>query len=274
MNARRLSAATIAVAIQIAAATAFDAASPAKAATPAPVAVFNWTGFYIGLNAGGFDSNANIGTSTTCTPGQCYFIDTNTTNLFNSTGSRRVNSAGFVGGAEAGFNWQAGNFVAGIETDFQSYRQNGFGSGTAIYPTLAPSKFTVSQSFSTEWLWTLRPRIGVTSNNWLFYATGGLAVTSVKANWSFIDDFADAESASMSKTRTGWTIGGGAEYALSKRWSLKAEYLHLDFGNLQMTTNNLLDSGVSPVPGQIFVHSVSLRSDAVRVGVNYRLGAP
>jgi opacity protein-like surface antigen len=61
---------------------------------------------------------------------------------------------------------------------------------------------------------------------------------------------------------------------LSKRWSLKAEYLHLDFGNLQMTSNNLLDSGVSPVPGQIFVHSVSLRSDAVRVGVNYRLGAP
>ena len=103
MNARRLSAATIAVAIQIAAATAFDAASPAKAAAP----VFNWTGFYIGLNAGGFDSNANLGTSTTCTPAQCYFIDTNTTNLFNSTGSRRVNSAGFIGGAEAGFGARA-----------------------------------------------------------------------------------------------------------------------------------------------------------------------
>jgi outer membrane immunogenic protein len=249
------------------------ACSSAAFASPAP-AIFNWTGFYVGLNAGGFRSSANANTATICTPTQCYFIDTNTTNLFNSIGAQRDNPSGFIGGAQAGFNWQIGNVVTGLESDFQSFKQNGSGSGATIYPTLAPSTFTVSQSFSTDWLWTLRPRLGIASNNWLFYATGGLAVTQVKANWLFVDVFADTEAASMSRTKAGWTIGAGAEYAFLNGWSLKAEYLHLDFGNMQTTTNNLLDSGTTPVPAQLFLHNISLTSDVFRIGANYKIGSP
>lgn len=251
-----------------------SAPTPRYAKAPAMASAYTWNGFYVGLNAGGFRSGANANTSTTCTPAQCYLIDTNTTNLFNSVGSQRDNPSGFIGGAQAGFNWQINNFVAGLETDFQSFRQVGSGSSKAVYPTLAPAAFTVSQSFSTNWLWTLRPRIGIASNNWLFYATGGVAVTEVNANWSFLDVFADTEAASMSRTRAGWTVGGGVEYAMFSGWSVKAEYLHLDFGNLQTTTRNLLDSGTTPVPGQPFLHSISLRSDIFRVGVNHTFSTP
>jgi outer membrane immunogenic protein len=248
-------------------------AAGAFAAPPIP-APFTWTGFYVGLNAGGVQSYANANTSTSCTPASCYFIDTNTTNLFNSVGVQRDTAIGFVGGAQAGFNWQMGNFVTGLETDFQSFRQNGNGSGSAIYPTLAPATFTVSQSFSTDWLWTLRPRLGIATNSWLFYATGGVAITEIKAHWLFVDTFADTESASMSKTTTGWTIGGGAEYAMLNGWSLKTEYLYLDFGREQLTSNNLLDGGTFPVPLQPFLHSVHLTSNVFRLGLNYKFGAP
>jgi outer membrane immunogenic protein len=244
----------------------------AYAASPTPPP-FNWTGFYVGLNAGGFGGNANANTSTSCTPAGCFFGDATNTNFFNSVGSQRDNPSGFIGGGQVGFNWQSGNLVAGLETDFQSFKQNGRGSVTGIVPSgpVAGLPFTISQSFSTDWLWTLRPRLGVAANNWLFYATGGLAVTEVNANWLYSDPFNDSEAASISRMRTGWAIGAGVEYAVLNGWSFKAEYLHLDFGTTQITTNNLLDSGV-PDLGQPFLHSISLTSEVFRVGVNYRLG--
>ena len=76
----------------------------------------------------------------------------------------------------------------------------------------------------------------------------------------------------MSKTMTGWTIGGGIEYAVVNGWSVKAEYLYLDFGHAQLTSNNLLDGGTFPVPLQPFLHSVSLTSNVFRLGLNYKLG--
>jgi outer membrane immunogenic protein len=249
---------------------------PAKAPYSAPSV--NWSGFYIGLNAGGAWSRADLGTSTIFDPanGAGYFGDVASTNLFNSVGNQRANASGFIGGAQAGFNWQLDNFVAGLETDFQSFHQSGSSKATAIYPTggAAGAPFTISQSFSTDWLWTLRPRVGFAANSALIYATGGLAVTRLKSNSLFVDGFADTEAASMSATKTGWTVGGGVEYALLNGWSLKGEYLHLDFGTEGITTHNLLDSGTFPVPGQPFTHTVKLTSDIARVGLNYNFGTP
>jgi outer membrane immunogenic protein len=96
---------------------------PAKAPYSAPPV--NWSGFYIGLNAGGAWSRADLGTSTIFDPanGADYFGDAASTNLFNSVGNQRAKASGFIGGAQAGFNWQVDNFVAGLETDFQSFHQ-------------------------------------------------------------------------------------------------------------------------------------------------------
>ncbi|WP_245332589.1 outer membrane protein [Bradyrhizobium erythrophlei] len=271
----------VAAAIVAVSAPALAADLPAGTYTKAPAAVapaYDWSGFYVGVNAGGAWSRADLGTSTIFDPAHRagYFGDAVSTNLFNSVGNQRANTSGFIGGAQAGFNWQVDNFVAGLETDFQSFHQHGSSTATAIYPTggAAGVPFTISQSFSTDWLWTLRPRLGFAANSWLIYATGGLAVTHLKGNFLFVDGFADTEAASMSETRTGWTVGGGVEYALLNGWSLKAEYLHLDFGTEEMTTHNLLDSGTFPVPGQPFTHRVKLTSDIARIGLNYNFGTP
>ena len=69
-------------------------------------------------------------------------------------------------------------------------------------------------SVSSDWLTTLRPRVGFAANNWLVYVTGGLAVANLKSNFSFTDTFAGATKlASISKTKAGWTVGVGTEYA-------------------------------------------------------------
>jgi outer membrane immunogenic protein len=70
-----------------------------------------------------------------------------------------------------------------------------------------------------------------------------------------------------------WTAGGGVEVALNSAWSVKAEYLYVDLGNVAETTHNLTDEG-APVPRQPFFHDVSLRSNIVRAGLNYKFGTP
>jgi outer membrane immunogenic protein len=235
---------------------------------------YNWTGFYAGVNAGGAWGHSDVATSTIFDPvnNAGYFIDANTTALFNTVGRQRTSTSGFTGGIQAGYNWQSGHFVAGVETDFQSFRQSGSATATALYPTLG-TPFTISHSVSTDWLWTLRPRVGIASNDWLFYATGGLALTKLNASSLFIDSFGDTAATSWSQARLGWTVGAGVEHALKNGWSVKAEYLYVDFGNVGVTTHNILDSGVAPVPGQPLFHSVNLRSNIARVGLNYNFGA-
>jgi len=253
-------------------AEAADMAIKARPMTPL-ADVYSWTGFYVGVNAGGAWGRADTASSTIFAPPADYFASAINVAQFNLVGAQRDRTSGFIGGAQAGYNWQTGNIVAGIETDFQYFHQAGSGSAAGILPTI-PATFTISQSFSTNWLWTLRPRLGLAANNWLFYATGGLALTNLKANWRFIDNFNDVETTSLSKTMVGWAVGGGAEYAFSSAWSLKAEYLYLNFGNAQITTSNILDSGFSPVPRQPISHNISLTSNVVRIGLNYKLGGP
>jgi outer membrane immunogenic protein len=259
------------------------AVAPAQAADlgmrvqpPALAPAYNWSGFYAGLNAGGAWGHSNTGTATVYDPPADYFASATNTALFNAAGVQRGNASGFTGGGQVGFNWQAGNTVLGLETDFQSFRLNSRSTATGLFPAvLAPAiPFTISHSTSTDWLWTLRPRVGFAANNWLFYATGGVAVANVKASWQYTDSLANTESASLSKTKVGWTVGGGVEYALSQAWSVKAEYLYVDLGDEQITTHNLLNAGVIPIPGQPFFHSVSLKSNIVRAGLNYKFGTP
>jgi outer membrane immunogenic protein len=126
-------------------------------------------------------------------------------------------------------------------------------------------------------LFTLRGRAGVlVTPGFLLYGTGGLAIANVKSNFLFTDTFDTAsESASISTTRYGWTAGVGGEYALMNGWSVKAEYLYVDLGRASTTSTNLT-SGVLLLafPENVFTHSVDLRSNIVRVGLNYKFGGP
>jgi outer membrane immunogenic protein len=254
--------------------TASAADLPARAYTKAaPMdSAYNWTGFYLGANAGGGWGRSDAATSTVFSP-TGYFANTSVPAIA-TVGAQRIDSSGFTGGLTAGYNWQSSNVVFGLESDFDYLGLKASASGTGIYPCCAPTGFTVNASVSTDWLITFRPRLGIASNNWLFYVTGGLAVANVKGDFSFTDTFAAAtESGSVSKTKTGWTAGAGIEYALMNGWSVKGEYLHVDLGSESVSSTNLRAGSVL-YPTSVYSHSVSLTSDIVRAGLNYKFGGP
>ena len=104
----------------------------------------------------------------------------------------------------------------------------------------------------------------------MIYATGGLAVGNEKFTQNITLLNGGAETALFSTTRTGWTVGGGVEYALHRNWSVKGEYLYVDYGTVNATGNNTLGFGALP-PGPFFTaSSVHLTTNIVRVGLNYQ----
>jgi outer membrane immunogenic protein len=270
---KKLALAVSILAITAAAASAADMA-PAPY-TKAPVVVppvYNWTGFYIGANAGGAWGTSDPATSTIFTPSG--YFDPSSVPAIAAAGLQHINSSGFTGGGTAGYNWQAGSVVFGIEADFNYFGLKGSTSSTAVYPCCAPNTFTINSSTSSDWLFTFRPRVGfLVTPALLLYGTGGLAVADVKSNFLFTDAFGAVESAVSSTTRTGWTAGAGAEYALMNGWSIKGEYLHVDLGSSSLTSTNLIIVG-TPSPTNVFTHTIDWRSDIVRVGVNYKFNSP
>ena len=254
-------------------AQAADVAARAPAYKAPPLApMFSWTGFYVGANAGGGWGSSDPSTTTVFSP-VGYFAATSVPAIATA-GAQRINTTGATAGGQIGYNWQINQAVFGLEADFGYFGMKGSSTGGAIYPCCAPTSFTINSSVTTDWLFTARPRIGFAANNWLFYVTGGLALTQLKGNFTFADNFATAaESASLSQTKAGWTAGGGVEWAVSGPWSVKLEYLHLDFGSISGSSTNLT-AFVPPIafPANVFTHSVNLRSDVVRVGLNYRFG--
>ena len=125
---------------------------------------------------------------------------------------------------------------------------------TGAYPALAglcaaPAgvcSFDVHSYGNANWLFTLRPRIGlIGTNNSLWYATGGLAVTDLSGTWTFVDNttLSNATGSSVSAWKAGYAVGGGVEKKLWNNWSVKAEYLHLGFASVSVSDNLLFNAG-------------------------------
>ena len=269
-----------------------------KAPPPAPAPVYSWTGFYGGVNVGyswGRSSTdwsyfaPNITTGSTVCGAGAYCI--------NGSGTQNLN--GMIGGFQAGYNWQTGNLLAGIEADFQGSGQEGtLNFATPNVPNGAATSGTGSESFTEKlrWFGTLRGRIGYAPGQWLFYATGGLAygrvtVDGSMANTGFFSIFVPGSppcpagtlcqvaNFSNSATKAGWTLGVGTERALDGHWSLKAEYLFVDLGSANTTfagvpgcfgsttTCNNTAAGAGTISNRI-------TDNIFRVGLNYKLGGP
>jgi outer membrane immunogenic protein len=198
----------------------------AGGATPAwAQAQPRWTGFYAGLYAGWAWGGYDATTTVPCTSPNPYLC-LNTPNTGSlavaANGSGSVVSAHFTGGIQAGYNWQIVYFVYGVEADFGAFNLQGSRSVTATYlsTVLVPnavSRYTIGTSIDTDWLFTLRGRVGWTDSIRLIYVTGGLAVTRLTATNSFSDNFGPATGGgSYSGNRVGWTVGAGLERALDK----------------------------------------------------------
>ena len=209
-------------------------------AAPMPVA-FSWTGFYVGGHTGvavGKTTTSNTSPYGGFDAGIPLSYDTNPVNIF--------------GGGQVGYNWQAGMYVLGVEADV-GY----LGIRDTIYP--APDNYV---SVKYGWYGTVTGRLGLAYDRLLTYVKGGAAVASITNAASNLDggvidpsDFSETK-----KTRWGWTVGTGFEYALSPSWSVKSEYMFMNFGK-QRTTN---------IDGDSFEHKNQVQS--FKIGLNYRFG--
>ena len=191
-----------------------------KAPPPAVAPAYNWSGFYLGINGGGGWGHSNWDTS-----------------------SDRIGLSGGLVGGTAGYNWQIGSAVLGLEGDIDWANLKGTSSST-----LCPAGCSTSDT----WLSTVRGRAGYAFGGVLPYLTGGLAVGDIRA--------ATPGFAGASNTSAGWTAGGGIEFGLTGNWSAKAEYLYVDLGKFNCGT------ACNGLP----TDNVSMHDNVVRAGVNYR----
>jgi opacity protein-like surface antigen len=200
-----------------------------------------WTGFYAGLNVGGaFGSSRNA---------------------FTVAGfglpSFATSRDGVIWGGEAGYNWQTGPWVFGLEANFEGSGLSGGRNAPCLPPLCGALAASYAQRLS--WFGTLRPRIGYALGNWLFYATGGGALGQVETNAAAaVGPFVAADRRGW--TRDVWTLGGGVEVALAPGWSAKIEYLYLDLGS--RTTTYLMNPPIS--------NASRLSANVITTGVNYR----
>jgi outer membrane immunogenic protein len=239
-------------------------ALPAAAQSP------NWSGYYVGLNAGAAWGDSTTKAVIPDAP-NAYFDAANRADVRAAIASNSVDDTAFTGGAQAGWNMQTGGFVLGVEGDINVMRLNGSFGVTRVYPVTAPFTYTYTAAVETDYLATLRARAGMTYGNLLLYVTGGLAMTELKVSQLFTDNFGFGARASGSTSdfKAGWTIGGGAEMALNRNWSIKAEYLYLDFGSVSGQAAMTL-SATPTVVRHLFNQEADLTAHVLRAGVNYR----
>jgi outer membrane immunogenic protein len=235
---------------------AFAADLPMPAPPPrAPVAYlpvappFSWTGIYIGGNAG---AAWNRGTAS---------------DALGNGFSLPSNNAVFTGGGQVGGNWQMGGIVLGVEGQFDWLANQNNASAGIAFP---PSGDVIQVISKDRWLTTLTGRIGVAADHWLFYAKGGGAWVG---NHSFtVNDTTNGQSVSSSSGawNTGWTVGGGIEWAFAGPWSVKLEYDYIKLSSNSFTVPT--PSPLTAVPaGDVFTTS-NRNIQAALFGVNYRFG--
>jgi outer membrane immunogenic protein len=211
---------------------------PVKA--PVPIAIYDWTGFYIGVSGGG-------------SFGQSTHID-QATGLGDTIG---YNVKGGLVGGTLGYNWQVSRFVVGFEGDASWVGQYGSNVDDGLAGNPAFTSFT-----KETWVATARGRLGYAVNNLLFYGTGGYAAAGVEAGVK--DSNTGALLASATSTRSGWTAGGGLEWGFAPNWSAKFEWLYMKFDSAAFNT----------LAGEGPRSSVPLDDNVVRAGINYRFGGP
>jgi outer membrane immunogenic protein len=243
--------------------------------TKTPVAADpGWRGFYVGGNAGYAWGNADMASTLQSPLGFAFLaVDAAAVNASTSPG---LKPRGFSGGLQAGYNWQDGPAVFGVEADIGAFRLRSNTADMVQFPSTLPGGvgfaannfFTTATSVSTDWLFTGRARLGWAHDQWLFYATGGMAVTDIKVNQTLVLVPPTTFVTAASSTRVGWAAGAGFEYAVGSNWSVKGEYLHVDFGSLT-TAGTVTPAFAGLTDGG----TTRLTADLGRVGVNYRFGA-
>jgi outer membrane immunogenic protein len=197
-------------------ATSAARAADAVVEQPPEIPVFTWTGFYLGIQGGYVWTNLDVD------PGGFGIDDLN----------------GGLFGGYVGYNWQYGAWVFGAEGDFNGVWND------KTFAIAGPPPFTAD--IGTDWLASIRARAGYSFDRVLLFATGGVAFTKATANVNL----GGGLTLSGNDTFTGWTLGGGAEYAFTDNWIGRVEYRYYGFpskdldgpgglGNVKLNTNTI-----------------------------------
>jgi outer membrane immunogenic protein len=261
---KKLLFASIALGVLASSATAADLErlGPVYGPPAVVVPVFTWTGCYIGANAGGAWPKSDL----TYTQGGAYLttFDPNDVAFADSLGSSTLTPRGFTGGGQAGCNYQASELLLGIETDINRLHAQGSFNASGMLP-VAGTPVSATANVTTDWLYTLRGRLGVAVDRGMFFVTGGLAAGNINFSETFFHGANGSfETGSMSQTKTRWTAGFGLEYALTNAWLAKIEYLYVNLGSVGVSSVNNAN------PAFTATHSADLKESIIRLGVNYK----
>jgi opacity protein-like surface antigen/outer membrane receptor protein involved in Fe transport len=244
---------------------------PSSTIYKAPVAaLWTWTGFYFGANAGYATGRFDAGT---------LMSDGSLGTPLLATSSSSVLKGG-IGGAQTGYNWQVGAWLAGLEADAQFSTQRlittALCDGAICNPGIAnfDAPVTLALRHSLDWFGTLRGRLGALfTPDAVAYVTGGLAVggiahtvdiggVSLDANGNPVASPTDFVSRAA---KAGWAVGGGIETRLAGNLTGKIEYLHMDFGSDSAAALN----NQNALPIAVAITS-RVTEDILRLGINYK----
>jgi outer membrane immunogenic protein len=217
------------------------AAAAADLASKAPAhSTYNWSGAYAGLYTG-YSWGDGAG---------AYFAGGSRIETAN------LNADGFLIGGQAGYNWQFGSVVAGIEGDLAFSNGDGDGNIYTFPGGVGPVAITHAE---TNFLGSITGRVGYAADRALFYAKGGVGFTRLE-----ITDISNAgfHNANGKESIAGWTLGAGVEYALNNNWTIKSEYQFYRFSpNVTLR---------DPVGGVFRNYNDDFNIQAIKVGFNYK----
>lgn len=275
------------------ASSAFAADLPTKKGPPpAPTIVmapYSWAGFYVGVNGGYADPTAKLSVSS---PNGVWSSDKDwgytsaTSPGVANAGTSDIGLRGFVGGVQAGYNYQINNIVIGVEADadymhlhgsYATPQYLGVAGGTPPNDT-----YWANGSAGVDSLITVRGRAGLAFDRLLVFVTGGVAFTDEKFSQSInylnysappppttlpaTGPAGGANAGSASSTTVTGVIGAGLEYAFDNHWSLKGEYLYVPLRSLSFSSVSTADATYT------LQHHDSLSAlNVFRIGLNYRL---
>jgi outer membrane immunogenic protein len=202
---------------------------------PALPSFYNWTGFYVGAQAG-------------------YSWGTDTTTELLTANRGFINAFDYhpesvLGGVHAGFNYQMGSFVVGIEGDVDAMNaRSGFHDPSQVRSPFDPGGLVRVQQ---DWQASVRARLGFALDRFMVYGTAGVAFSEFQ--YSYFNPLAGfGEGGSFS--RTGWTVGGGVNYAMTNNLILGVDYRYTDYGKFDYVANSAflgLTAEQSPTTHQV-----------------------
>jgi outer membrane immunogenic protein len=201
-----------------------------KQVAPVPPPCFNWTGFY----AGAFGGYKFASVDVSFIPDGAWDGFPADQDAIRSHGPGDLNTSGGELGGLLGYNYQWRCWVFGVEADGgYLWLRDSYDSGT--FPAVIATDKSIQSAFRTHYLFTFAPRIGYSFGKWLPYVTGGLAVGdfefeqrlhNVSPNGVYFSEGDEDE------THAGWMVGGGLQYALNERWSVRGQYQYIDLGSI------------------------------------------